>query len=142
MFCLVWVADIAAYFGGRAFGKRKLAPTISPGKSWEGVFSGMAGVLVLAFVCAGSVDASQPVDAPASTAAWLPPGAWPAMLAGSLLLGRDERGRRPVRIAGQARRRRQGQQQLLPGHGGVLDRVDALLPVFLIAIALASMSAP
>ncbi|MEO5698243.1 MAG: phosphatidate cytidylyltransferase, partial [Burkholderiaceae bacterium] len=40
VFCLVWAADIAAYFGGRAFGKRKLAPAISPGKSWEGVWSG------------------------------------------------------------------------------------------------------
>lgn len=49
---LVWVADIAAYFAGRAFGLRftkvKLAPAISPGKSWEGVWGGMAGVLVLA----------------------------------------------------------------------------------------------
>ena len=48
MFCLVWAADIAAYFGGRAFGRRKLAPAISPGKSWEGVWSGMAGALLLA----------------------------------------------------------------------------------------------
>ncbi len=47
VFCLVWVADIAAYFGGRRFGKRKLAPSISPGKSWEGVYSGMVGVFVL-----------------------------------------------------------------------------------------------
>jgi phosphatidate cytidylyltransferase len=38
--CLVWMADVAAYFGGRALGRRKLAPTISPGKSWEGVWSG------------------------------------------------------------------------------------------------------
>ncbi len=49
---LVWVADIFAYFAGRAFGlkftRSKLAPTISPGKSWEGVWGGMAGVLVLA----------------------------------------------------------------------------------------------
>ena len=47
VFCLVWMADIAAYFGGRAFGRRKLAPSISPGKSWEGVWTGMAGVLLL-----------------------------------------------------------------------------------------------
>src|SRR5205085_8767035 len=47
-FVLVWAADVFAYFGGRAFGKRKLAPAISPGKSWEGVWSGMLGVLVLA----------------------------------------------------------------------------------------------
>src|SRR6218665_321944 len=46
--CLVWAADIGAYFGGRAFGRRKLAPSISPGKSWEGVLAGMAGVIVLA----------------------------------------------------------------------------------------------
>jgi phosphatidate cytidylyltransferase len=48
IFCLVWVADIAAYFGGRAFGRRKLALAISPGKSWEGVWSGMVGVQLLA----------------------------------------------------------------------------------------------
>jgi len=44
--CLVWMADVAAYFGGRAFGRRKLAPSISPGKSWEGVWSGQVGVLL------------------------------------------------------------------------------------------------
>ncbi|HSQ73504.1 MAG TPA: phosphatidate cytidylyltransferase, partial [Rubrivivax sp.] len=48
LLCLVWMADVAAYFGGRAFGRRKLAIAISPGKSWEGVWSGMAGVLLLA----------------------------------------------------------------------------------------------
>ena len=51
---LVWVADIFAYFAGRAFGLRftkgKLAPSISPGKSWEGVWGGLAGVVVMAFV--------------------------------------------------------------------------------------------
>src|SRR5205085_11076359 len=47
-FFLVWSADVFAYFGGRAFGKRKLAPGISPGKSWEGVWSGMAGALLVA----------------------------------------------------------------------------------------------
>ena len=64
VFCLVWAADIAAYFGGRAFGKRKLALAISPGKSWEGVWSGMLGVLLLAAVWiavdrAGHVDSSS-----------------------------------------------------------------------------------
>ncbi|MFP5407544.1 MAG: phosphatidate cytidylyltransferase, partial [Gammaproteobacteria bacterium] len=47
---IVWIADIAAYFVGRAIGRRKLAPAISPGKSWEGVWGGMAGVLVLALL--------------------------------------------------------------------------------------------
>ncbi|HEX7436687.1 MAG TPA: phosphatidate cytidylyltransferase, partial [Caldimonas sp.] len=48
VFLLVWSADVFAYFGGRALGKRKLAPAISPGKSWEGVWSGMAGALLVA----------------------------------------------------------------------------------------------
>ena len=47
VFCLVWVADVFAYFGGRTMGRRKLAPAISPGKSWEGVWTGMAGVLAV-----------------------------------------------------------------------------------------------
>ena len=55
VFCLVWMADIAAYFCGKAFGRRKLAPTISPGKSWEGVYGGMAGVLLLGRI-AGSYE--------------------------------------------------------------------------------------
>ena len=64
VFCLVWVADIAAYFGGRAFGRRKLAPTISPGKSWEGVWSGMAGVLLLALLWLLARRASSASTAP------------------------------------------------------------------------------
>lgn len=54
--CLVWMADIAAYFAGRKFGLRftraKLAPSISPGKSWEGVWGGVVGVLLLALAAA------------------------------------------------------------------------------------------
>ena len=56
VFCLVWVSDIAAYFGGRAFGRRKLALAISPGKSWEGVWSGMLAVLVVAWLWASFID--------------------------------------------------------------------------------------
>ena len=61
VFCLVWAADIAAYFGGKAFGRRKLAPGISPGKSWEGVWSGMLGALVLAAFWLG-LDAAFNMD--------------------------------------------------------------------------------
>src|SRR2546423_11054725 len=62
IFCLVWAADIAAYFGGKTFGRRKLAPAISPGKSWEGVWSGMLGVLILAAIWL-AIDHSLAVDA-------------------------------------------------------------------------------
>ena len=63
VFCLVWAADIAAYFGGKTFGKRKLAPAISPGKSWEGVWSGMLGVLLLAVLWL-AIDRSLKADSP------------------------------------------------------------------------------
>ena len=137
VFCLVWVADIAAYFGGRALGKRKLAPSISPGKSWEGAFSGMAGVIVLAFVWRW-VDASQPVDAPSLYSRMAQSWGVAGMLAGSLLLGAmsvvGDLFESLVKRAAGAK----DSSNLLPGHGGVLDRVDALLPVFPIAIALAT----
>src|SRR5215212_121046 len=68
VFCLVWAADIAAYFGGRAFGRRKLAPAISPGKSWEGVWSGMAGAVLLAAIWLLG-ERSSAVDAPSLYAA-------------------------------------------------------------------------
>ena len=52
MMAIVWVADIAAYFAGRAFGKKKLAPRISPGKTWAGFFGGIVGVIVYVFASA------------------------------------------------------------------------------------------
>ena len=137
VFCLVWMADIAAYFGGRAFGRRKLAPTISPGKSWEGVWSGLAGVIALAFLWRW-IDGSQPVDSQSLfsrlAAAWGMAG----MVGGVLLLGAmsvvGDLFESLVKRAAGAK----DSSNLLPGHGGVLDRVDALLPVFPIAIALAT----
>jgi phosphatidate cytidylyltransferase len=137
VFCLVWVADIAAYFGGRAFGRRKLAPTISPGKSWEGVWAGMAGVIVLAFVWRW-IDSSQPVDSPSLFSRIEGRFGWPGLLAGAVLLA-------AMSVVGDLFeslvKRSAGAKDssgLLPGHGGVLDRVDALLPVFPIAMALAA----
>lgn len=133
---LVWTADIAAYFGGRAFGRRKLAPTISPGKSWAGVYSGGAGVLLLAAVWTWA------------ELRWGMPGAslygrlWAmgplAMLGGLLLLTAmsvcgDLIESLVKRSAGV-----KDSSQLLPGHGGVLDRVDALLPVLPLGMLLAT----
>jgi phosphatidate cytidylyltransferase len=135
IFCLVWTADIAAYFGGRAFGRRKLAPTISPGKSWEGVWSGMLGVFVLAVVWI-LIDRHLHVDSAslytqlAGTFGIVPMIVGLAVLAGMSVVG-DLFESLVKRAAGA-----KDSSQLLPGHGGVLDRIDALLPVFPIALAL------
>ena len=134
-FCLVWVADIAAYFGGRRFGRRKLAPSISPGKSWEGVVSGMLGVLILAAAWM-QADRTWAADSPSLyTVLWQRLGAagWVAAivaLTGMSVVG-DLFESLVKRAAGA-----KDSSALLPGHGGVLDRIDALLPVFPIALAL------
>jgi phosphatidate cytidylyltransferase len=138
VFCLVWAADIAAYFGGKAFGKRKLAPGISPGKSWEGVWSGMLGALVLAAFWLW-LDRSFRMDS-LSLYGRLYSGFGAAglvlivvFLAAMSVLG-DLFESLVKRAAGA-----KDSSHLLPGHGGVLDRVDALLPVFPIAMALITL---
>lgn len=135
VFCLVWMADIAAYFGGRAFGRRKLAPTISPGKSWEGVFSGMAGVLLLALAWLG-FEAGGP---PSLYQRLYDNGGWAALVLGVVALAAmsvvGDLFESLVKRAAGAK----DSSGLLPGHGGVLDRVDALLPVFPIALAFAAL---
>ncbi len=135
VFCLVWAADIAAYFGGKAFGKAKLAPGISPGKSWAGVWSGMLGALVLAGFWLW-LDAAFRMDS-LSLYLWLY-GRFGVVglvgvvvfLAAMSVVG-DLFESLVKRAAGA-----KDSSNLLPGHGGVLDRVDALLPVFPIAMAL------
>lgn len=140
IFCLVWMADIAAYFGGRTFGRRKLAPAISPGKSWEGVWAGMAGVLLLAFAWAFGIDARVAVDSPSVyqlllRGQILPIGVLALLLLSSMSVVGDLFESLIKRAVGA-----KDSSQLLPGHGGVLDRVDALLPVFPLALALSSLS--
>lgn len=112
---LVWVADIAAYFAGRAFGKHKLAPTISPGKTWEGVAGAVVGVLIYGAI----VLSFSPLGGKI-------PLAWP--LLGLLLILLTA-----VSVMGdlfESLLKRQAgikdSSGLLPGHGGVLDRIDAL----------------
>ena len=140
--CVVWVADIAAYFGGRAFGRHKLAPAISPGKTWEGVASALVGVLTLGWL---TVDYSRLVPAGMQPADVSTGQTWvmnslPVLIHQHLgvfgLLGiltaltalsvtgdlyesllKREAG---VKDSGRS----------LPGHGGFLDRMDALMPVF------------
>ena len=138
VFCLVWAADIAAYFGGRTFGRRKLAPTISPGKSWEGVVSGMAGVLVLAFAWM-AVEARVAVDSPSLYVQLRDTAGMPVMVVALLFLSSmsvvGDLFESLVKRAAGAK----DSSALLPGHGGVLDRIDALLPVFPLAMALVSI---
>lgn len=137
VFCLVWAADIAAYFGGRAFGRRKLAPAISPGKSWEGVWSGMLGVLVLAALWLvldrrGVVDSASLYTRVSQLLGWLGMGIAVLFLAAMSVVG-DLFESLVKRSAGA-----KDSSNLLPGHGGVLDRIDALLPVLPLAMALVS----
>jgi phosphatidate cytidylyltransferase len=137
--CLVWMADIAAYFGGRALGRRKLAPAISPGKSWEGVWSGMAGVLLLALAWSALVDPRVGVDSRSLFGVifdrlGLPLGLFALVLLSAMSVVGDLVESLVKRAAGA-----KDSSGLLPGHGGVLDRVDALLPVFPLALALSSL---
>jgi phosphatidate cytidylyltransferase len=136
--CLVWMADVAAYFGGRAFGQRKLAPTISPGKSWEGVWSGMAGVMLLAVFWIwldgrATFDSDSVYSRLFHVLGWVGAALVLVALSGLSVVG-DLVESLVKRAAGA-----KDSSRLLPGHGGVLDRVDALLPVLPVAMALATL---
>jgi phosphatidate cytidylyltransferase len=135
VFCVVWMADVAAYFGGRAFGRRKLAPTISPGKSWEGVWSGMLGVLLLSLLWMG-LDRHFVFDSPSFFTVLQSHAGWAGLVLSLLLLcGLSVVGDLVESLVKRAAGAKDS-SRLLPGHGGVLDRVDALLPVFPVALAL------
>ncbi|MCB4785737.1 MULTISPECIES: phosphatidate cytidylyltransferase [unclassified Delftia] len=139
---LVWVADVFAYFAGRTLGlkftKSKLAPSISPGKSWEGVWGGMAGVLVLALAWVWA-DRHYGVAVPSFYSLLLARGAWFLLLAVVFMAAMSVVGdlveslvKRSVGV--------KDSSGLLPGHGGVLDRVDALLPTLPLAMMLSSFA--
>jgi phosphatidate cytidylyltransferase len=131
---IVWIADIAAYFFGRAFGRHKLALLISPGKSWEGVWGGMLGVVVMAGIWIW-IDRQWPVDS-LSLFSRLNARGWPFLFLATLFLVAmsvlgDLVESLVKRSAGM-----KDSSHLLPGHGGVLDRVDALLPTLPLALML------
>lgn len=137
---LVWVADIFAYFAGRAFGlkftRRKLAPSISPGKSWEGVWGGMAGVVVLAVAWA-LADGALQAPVPSLYSRLAAHGWWLLALGAVFLAAMSVVGDLVESLV----KRSAGMKDssgLLPGHGGILDRVDALLPTLPLAMMLAS----
>jgi phosphatidate cytidylyltransferase len=139
VFCLVWMADIAAYFGGKAFGKRKLAPSISPGKSWAGVWSGMLGVLLLGFAWVHGIDTHYAVDSPSLFTLLVQRFHLVSLLCIVFLCAMSVVGDLFESLIKRAVGAKDS-SQLLPGHGGVLDRVDALLPVFPLALALISLA--
>jgi phosphatidate cytidylyltransferase len=128
---IVWVADIGAYFSGKAFGRRKLAPSISPGKSWEGAIGGWIAVLILSWASTliPFLHDTFPVRI---FIAW---GTLGLVVAMTLLVAASVVG---DLFESQLKRRAgvKDSSSLLPGHGGVLDRIDALIPVLPLAVLL------
>jgi phosphatidate cytidylyltransferase len=139
---LVWVADIFAYFAGRTFGlkftRNKLAPSISPGKSWEGVWGGMAGVLVLALAWAAA-DSSSNAQVASLYTRLAAHGWWLLVIAAVFLAAMSVVGDLVESLIKRSAGVKDS-SNLLPGHGGVLDRVDALLPTLPLAMMLATLS--
>jgi len=119
LMAIVWVADTAAYFTGRRFGRHKLAPSISPGKTWEGVYGAMAAVALyaLALLALAPGQLAHEVTARAAVA-WVAVALLLVIMSivGDLFESHMKR-QRGVKDSG----------RLLPGHGGVLDRIDALI---------------
>ena len=129
LFTLVWIADIGAYFSGRRFGKRKLAPRISPGKTWEGVAGGLlANLLWISLVYQLKDDWGM--DFLVFLAIGIATAA--ISIVGDLFVSilKREAG---VKDSG----------KLLPGHGGILDRIDSIIaasPVFVAAVVTAGLT--
>lgn len=131
---LVWVADIGAYFVGKAFGKHKLAVQISPGKSIEGALGGLILCYLYAFLCVAYLPLGDTLFG-----AWAIRFGWVLMfLMVTVLVAFSVFGdlfeSQFKRLAGV-----KDSSHLLPGHGGVLDRVDALIPTMPIAALLAGL---
>ena len=129
---IVWVADTAAYFSGRAWGRHRLAPSISPGKTWEGVVGASAAVAVYALAVAigspgfGYSGVRTPAVAALAVAAAMALAS--VSVVGDLFESLLKR-QRGVKDSG----------KLLPGHGGVLDRIDALTAAMPPAALLATL---
>lgn len=134
---ICFAADIFAYFFGKALGKRKLAPRISPGKSWEGAIGGAFSVVLLSWLVvllSGTYPELKNTWQAMAFERWHPFvfTFWLVVLSAYSVVGD---------LFESMLKRRAGlkdSSQLLPGHGGVLDRIDAQLPVLPLAILLVS----
>jgi len=131
LLALVWVADIAAYFAGRAFGRHKLAPRVSPGKTIEGAVAGVVAAL-LWIVASASWPGTFGYALAERWSIW---GAAPlGALLGVIAIMGDLFESLLKRRAG-----RKDSSALLPGHGGVYDRIDAIIPVVPVALLLSGV---
>jgi len=118
---IVWIADIGAYFAGKGFGKVKLAPQISPGKTWEGVLGGLSAVMILAAMGSKMLEIDIAILLPFCLAVAM------SSIVGDLTVSMFKRNA-GVKDSG----------SLFPGHGGVLDRVDgvaAAAPLFAVTLS-------
>jgi phosphatidate cytidylyltransferase len=130
---VIWIADIGAYFVGRAIGRRKLAPRVSPGKSWEGAIGGLAVVLAVAFATVPMLPGDP------ALAAVFP--RWLADRAGLVAMSLVLVSMVALSVIGDLHesllKRASGVKdsgRMFPGHGGVLDRIDALVPTVPLAL--------
>lgn len=138
---LVWVADVFAYAAGRMWGGRffmqKLAPTISPGKTWEGACGGMLGVVLVALLWRAMEGAGTPNHG--SLYSQLGAVGMGFMVLAVLFLAAMSVVGDLVESLFKRSAGVKDSSGLLPGHGGVLDRVDALLPVLPLAMMLSTL---
>ncbi len=138
IFCVVWAADVFAYFCGKALGgriiHRKLAPTVSPGKSWEGAIGGLCGVFVLAWTW---MQLEQTYQWPGTSlfTHMMSHGVFLWVLSLVFLTTMSVVGDLVESLVKRSAGVKDS-SNLLPGHGGVLDRLDALLPSLPIALML------
>ena len=119
----VWAGDIAALYIGRAFGKRKLAPRLSPGKTWVGSFASIAGSMLAAGLV---IYVSDTLTARGNTILHISEPLWQSLLLAAILNIAAQLGD----LLESAIKRGAGVKDsgtMLPGHGGILDRIDALL---------------
>ncbi len=124
LFCIIWISDTFAYLGGKLFGRTKLIPAISPGKTWEGAISGILAAGIASLITARYILLLE------QSSIWFSIGILVAIfgILGDLFESKIKR-RHNIKDSG----------TLLPGHGGILDRMDSLLfaiPIYYIFVTI------
>lgn len=127
LMALVWLADSAAYFAGKTFGRHKLAPSISPGKTWEGVAGALVAVTAYAFLL--PINTLWQLHLPMWGVLGVVWSLTAVSIVGDLL---ESWFKRQAGV--------KDSSQLLPGHGGILDRIDSLIAVLAVAAALKALT--